>query len=537
MTESMVERELKFDVDQDFAVPDIAPLAPEGGYVETATEQLRSDYFDTADHALLTARITLRRRTGTTDTGWHLKIPHPPFREEIRTELTADSTVPAELLTLLLGVVRDRQLSQVASVRTERRATRLLGADGLLLAEIADDLVHASAAGEAATASSWREVEVEVTENGLELLEVLAEKLRAAGARPAASGSKLGRALSGSTPKAATTPDSETPSEVTEQGRDGKANKDQAKKDQAKKNSAKKGKVKKTKAKADQRAATPSAGRVVADYLVQQQQAVLVGDLALRRAQDAVIHKTRVATRRLRSTLRVYGVLFQADRAASLDGELRWYAELLGNVRDRQVQRLRLDAMLDDLDDILQLGPVRARVHTELDHEQREHWRNLQHDLSGPRYLALLADIDGFVTDPPWTAAADEPAEVLQRLLARAERKVSRLLDEANAAEDIDLLHGARKAAKRARYAAEAAQPVLGAAAAGVHADRYQRLQDLLGEHQDSLVTAELLRRLGSQSASIPGENGFAFGILYEREARAAATARAEARRVARTYR
>lgn len=506
MIESMVERELKFEVGPDVVIPDLSSFAPEGGSVETAVERLNSDYFDTADHALLKAHITLRRRTGTTDTGWQLKIPHPPFREEIRAELTADSTVPAELQNLLLGVLRGQPLTQVASVRTQRSATRLLDAHGHRLAEIADDLVHASSAGKTATASSWREVEIEVAEDGLALLDTIGKRLRKAGAQPSASTSKLSRALAENT-LAATT--------ITKPNKHNR----------------------KPKGKKAKRRTTATAGEVVAGYLAQQQQALVAGDVALRRSDANVIHKTRVATRRLRSTLRVYGRLFDADRAASLDGELRWYAALLGEVRDRQVQRKRLDSMLEDLDETLQLGPVRARVQTELDREQREHWQSLQHELTGQRYLALLADVDAFVSRPPWTDAAGKPARAMVELLAQAEKRVSRRLDHANAAEDIELLHGARKAAKRARYAAEAAEPVIGPEAAAAHAERYRQLQDLLGEHQDSLVTADLLRRLGAQAGTMPGENGFAFGVLYEREARAAATARAEARRVARAYR
>lgn len=508
VTHSMIERELKFDVEPDFVVPDITALLPEGGCVETATEHLRSDYFDTADRALLKAHMTLRRRTGSTDTGWQLKIPHPPFREEIRTGLTADDDVPAELHQLLVGVVRGQALTQIASVRTQRSVTRLLDAAGRRVAEIDDDTVHASSAGEAATATSWREVEVELVEDDIELLYAVGKRLRRAGAQASASTSKLARALpdTPATPTG-TMPDTTMPDETS------------------------KGK------KSTKKDPQLRAGDVVAAYIAEQQQAILAGDLGLRRLDDSVIHKTRVATRRLRSTLRIYGSLLDADRAASLDGELRWYAALLGEVRDRQVLRKRLDAMLDDLDDTLQLGPVRARVHTELDHEQAEHWQSLQHDITGPRYLALLADIDAWVTRPPCTAAAGKPAQAMAKLLAQAEKKVTRRLEHANATADIHLLHDARKAAKRARYAAEAAQPVIGAQATAVHADRYQRLQDLLGEHQDSLVSAELLRRLGTKAGSIQGENGFAFGILYEREQQAARTARTEARRAARTYR
>jgi inorganic triphosphatase YgiF len=86
MTRSLVERELKFDVGPGFVVPDVQSDLPSGTHKVASTEQLRSEYYDTADHALLRARMVLRRRTGSTDTGWQLKIPDGSFREEIRIE-------------------------------------------------------------------------------------------------------------------------------------------------------------------------------------------------------------------------------------------------------------------------------------------------------------------------------------------------------------------------------------------------------------------------------------------------------------------
>ena len=89
-----------------------------------------------------------------------------------------------------------------------------------------------------------------------------------------------------------------------------------------------------------------TAGDVVESYIAEQQRVVLAGDLALRRDNDSVIHKTRVATRRLRSTLRTFRPYFDPARAQALDAELRWYAALLGDVRDRQVLQRRLDAIV-----------------------------------------------------------------------------------------------------------------------------------------------------------------------------------------------
>ena len=48
------------------------------------------------------------------------------------------------------------------------------------------------------------------------------------------------------------------------------------------------------------------------------------------RAGENVVHTTRVAARRLRSTIRVFPDLFDASEAVHLEEELVWWAGLLG---------------------------------------------------------------------------------------------------------------------------------------------------------------------------------------------------------------
>ena len=76
--------------------------------------------------------------------------------------------------------------------------------------------------------------------------------------------------------------------------------------------------------------------------------------------------------------------------------------------------------------------------------------------------------------------------------------------------------HEARKAAKRLRYATEAAAPVLGAPAKRL-VKRVKEVQELLGDHQDAVVARPVLREIGV-AAHLDGENGFTYGILHERE-------------------
>jgi CHAD domain-containing protein len=75
---------------------------------------------------------------------------------------------------------------------------------------------------------------------------------------------------------------------------------------------------------------------------------IFAGDVGLRRGQDP-IHDTRVAIRRLRSTLRVFGTLLERSAIEGVEEELRWFATLIGAVRDCQVQRRRFTAALNEL--------------------------------------------------------------------------------------------------------------------------------------------------------------------------------------------
>jgi len=70
-----IETERKYEAAADFALPDLAGLDGVATITGPRTYRLRAVYFDTPDHSLAAARITLRRRTGGTDAGWHLKLP------------------------------------------------------------------------------------------------------------------------------------------------------------------------------------------------------------------------------------------------------------------------------------------------------------------------------------------------------------------------------------------------------------------------------------------------------------------------------
>jgi len=267
---------------------------------------------------------------------------------------------------------------------------------------------------------------------------------------------------------------------------------------------------------------------VIRRYLAEQDNALVIGDLTLRRGLGG-IHPTRVATRRMRSTLRIFAAYFDADRAAAFDTELAWYAAVLGEVRDREVQRVRFADAIGELPAEQVLGPVAARIEQVLLTEQVHHQQALEKLLSGRRYLALIRESGLWATKPPFTEDAGRKANALRDQVRRAGKKVSKHLAAGLASGDDEELHKARKAGKRARYAAELANTVLGKKTKNA-VDSYKELQDVLGDLQDGVVAAEVIRRIAAGTAGQPDENGFTYGLLYANEIHRSEASREKAR-------
>ena len=262
-------------------------------------------------------------------------------------------------------------------------------------------------------------------------------------------------------------------------------------------------------------------GQLVGAYVTEQCTVLVDAEAGLRNGEN-LIHPTRVAVRRLRSTIRVYSDLFDVARTGRLEEELVWWAGLLGAVRDLDVLGSRLEGLLADLPPELVLGPVQRTVQTELGVRRKEAFDVVQQTLDTDRYRALVGLAEQWRSDPPLTEAAAKPAAAVTGYVKRAKKKVEKRLaasvGAAKAGEPFaELLHGARKAGKRHRYAVEAAAPALGAKAEKV-IDERKALQDVLGEHHDAVVSAEFLRGLGARLGVRSGQNGFTYGLLYARE-------------------
>ena len=476
---SHVETEDKYDVDESAQLPALEGL-PGVATVEGPVEHdLEATYFDTADLALARARITLRRRTGGHDAGWHLKLQSDGSRLEIGAPLGRSTrTPPKALRDTVRGWTRDLPLAPVVTLRTHRTATRLLDAEGRLLAEAADDRVAASVhhgPGEEAP-HLWREWEIELGEAGDDaLLGAASTLLRSAGATPSASASKLARALG----------DRVAPRVEPRVGR------------------------------------RSSAAEVVTARLSEQLHALRDLDPLVRADVEDAVHKMRVAVRRLRSALASYRPLLDRDVTEPLRAELQWLGASLGVARDAEVLHDELRSRLADEPADL----VRPQASRHLERQMRERRQEarvvLLETLDSERYRALVDALEAAVDAVPSTERSRRPARAVLPARARREwRRATKRLDAAVATEDPDArdvaLHEARKAVKRARYAAE---PLVGLV--GKDAKRFvaaaEGLQSLLGDHHDSVVARAELRQLADGT---PGD--FAYGVLHAEEERRA---------------
>ncbi|BCJ52155.1 CHAD domain-containing protein [Actinoplanes sp. NBRC 14428] len=444
------ETERKYDVPAGFGLPSLDGAGGARGLGDAETHELDATYFDTEDLRLARNKRTLRRRTGGNDAGWHLKTPGDgSSRTEHRVPLTDGDAVPGELADVVRLIVRTREVKPVATLRTRRIETPLRDAEGRTLALIAQDEVEAETGGDV---QRWQELEVELVDGGPEVLDAVEGLLLAAGATPAAGPSKLARALG-------------------------------------------------------DRLSAPRVGKKrrtdpVLRYAREQRDAIEAQDPSVRAGDAEGVHKMRVATRRLRSTLKTFRDAFDPERAEFLKGELKWLADRLGAVRDGQVLSHKLAAAAEGFPE------VAARIREKLDDDVTRGRDALVEALDSDRYLGLLDAIDALVDEgrPDDGGALRRARKVLRRADA--------LLDEA-VADGVDAeLHEARKKYKQARYAVEVFAPAAGKPGRKL-VSALTSLQDVLGAHQDSVVAREVLREVARTAP-----DAFDYGVLHARQER-----------------
>ncbi len=478
MATRYTEVERKFEVVDSTVSPSFEGLSSVARVERSPSQQLDAIYFDTPGHDLAAHHVTLRRRTGGPDAGWHLKLPAgPDARTEVRTPLDGDAAadadnVPDELRDVVLAIVRDQPLAPVARITTTRTVQMLYRPDGAALAEFCDDQVTAWAAqidGEAdhnGVEQRWREWELELADGAdgaPDLLDRLTNRLLDAGAAPAGHGSKLARVLESATGDSA-------PAEAKAEPVD-------------------------------------PVHRAVAEQVDE----LLVWDRAVRADVYDSVHQMRVTTRKIRSLLQASEGAFGISNDDWILDELRQLASVLGVARDAEVLAERYERALDELPKDLVRGPVRERL---VDGAKRRYASGLRRSLiamRSERYFRLLDALEGLVAaEPPAVPPGEEPAQVTIDAAYKRVRKAAKRAAHAADEDRDEALHRIRKGAKRLRYTASAT-------GADKVSTRAKTIQSLLGDHQDSVVSRTHLSQQ-AEAAHAAGEDTFTYGLLYAQE-------------------
>lgn len=424
---------------------------------------LDATYFDTEQLDLLRSKVTLRRRTGGDDAGWHLKLPvSAGTRLEQRLPLGSDDqTVPLALAQIVAGTARGRTLIPVCRLENERTVTRLRTKKGAAAVEIADDRVFATDLRDH-SAQAWSEIEVELLDGSTEQLDAVVGALKAQGAQAATSASKLGRAL---------------PSAVKPVG-----------------------------------AKKKSIGAAVLAALGSRVALLVSVDRDIRLGQPDAARHMRAVIRRIRAIFNVYGSVFDASVIEPLIAELVNLDHCLGGLRDLQVASTRIAAASAVESSIGVAGAYdtfAAAVAAPLAHAEKAIGAALDCD----DYFGLLRGLDEVLTGNALSEKATTSAKSALHEMLTAQWQVLAPLAAAFPPNGPAAVPGAayriRGAARAMRYAAEIAAATVGDSAVALAAV-LEDVQDILGEYQDATLTADLLTAL---AGSLPdGQTGFVFG-------------------------
>ncbi|MBV7295814.1 CYTH and CHAD domain-containing protein [Corynebacterium sp. TAE3-ERU12] len=524
-TTQSLEIEAKFSVADDITVPTLTALAEVVSADEPEIIELSAVYYDTEDLVLTRAKRTLRRRTGGSDEGWHLKTPAGKGRMELGAPLgNPDDPAPAEVLGPVRAMVRNHRLDPIAEVNNSRHIYLLRDASGAVIAEFCDDHVTARSLLPGGQETSWREWELELvgdiagTERGEMMLTHAHDVFLGAGASDEASPSKLAAALGDSVDNVPQ-PQSPTPPP--------------------------KG----------------TAARTVVDALAANRDKLLETDPLVRRDEWDSVHQMRVATRELRSHLQTFHGILGGQRLELVEHELKALAGILGVARDAEVVAERFENLMTR-EEAEGIDPsIREALAADMRREYTRAHRHVIAALDSDRYLNLLDELDALLADPPVlehpgeaeedATPAEQPEEeaeqpeaeaepkekkahqpvktedtaaVLAKHLAQAYRKLMKRHKKAmsdwgntelSRQDREERFHDVRKAAKKLRYSAEAA------GGAGLKTKSLYKackeMQSSLGDFQDTVTAREVLLRKARRAHRL-GQDTFGYGVLYQIE-------------------
>jgi inorganic triphosphatase YgiF len=203
------------------------------------------------------------------------------------------------------------------------------------------------------------------------------------------------------------------------------------------------------------------------------------------------VHQARVATRRMRSALRLFREAIPENAATYLGGELKWLGSLFGTVRDLDVFCLNLSRFERQIERF----PAKKKRAFEnwIEKDRRAPLKALCQALESPRYVQFERRVLQFLerplpTRPHAPLAMKTVREVAPVLL---KEKFDAVIERGRAVladPKLKQYHRLRIQMKRLRYLSEFVAPAY-EGTLDAFIERTVEIQDCLGELQDTVFT------------------------------------------------
>lgn len=446
-----IEDEIKFRIPPGFQIPpDMGEPIP--------TRVFTSTYFDSEHHRLGQLGLTLRKRVEQAHGVWQLKIPSGAVRLELNID-SGSRSIPWEFQDLLTAFFRKQEAIQLGKLRTKRKGVRIQKGNQVIAEVVLDSVALIR---DKKIVHSFQELEVELQEGIAAQLKPIRKILLQAGAEEKPLQPKIFQALQLPYPLALELRDPSAP--PTEHIR----------------------------------------ARLHSQFLQ-----MLQHDPGTRLGRDSeALHRMRVATRRMRAIIRAVRTFLAPEWTEHVRQELGWVGSLLGEVRDGDVL---LESFRHHFHDLSRQEQRSFQSILKKFEDQRSMARaKLLEGLRSDRYLTLLNHFEDSLTRLPF-----QPSPLTITELARkAFHNVQDFVNASNSFFPKTELHRTRILLKRARYALELAEPLLGKRAKRF-LEQAKHTQDLLGYHQDAVVAEQRLLAIKQHSRG----TGIAYvtGLMVER--------------------
>jgi inorganic triphosphatase YgiF len=204
------------------------------------------------------------------------------------------------------------------------------------------------------------------------------------------------------------------------------------------------------------------------------------------------LHQYRVGLRRLRSAFGLFKPVLAQESTAAMVIEMRWLSAYLGPARDWDVF---CEQTLKSMWQGAGRDPAMAALQRRCARERASCAALVRETIASPRYAKFVLKLARLFATPEQAPGAPPlKAFAAARLQKRDRslRKIARNLEVSDPAQ----VHGMRIAAKKLRYTSEFVQSLFPQKAAKDHARSLARLQDVLGDVNDSTTGLRLLDSL-----------------------------------------